>query len=55
MLLKDIDITGYSTILLDRDGTLNRQRQGDYVKCWEEFEFLPEVLNTLARFALTAQ
>ena len=23
MLLKDIDITGYSTILLDRDGTLN--------------------------------
>lgn len=31
MLLKDIDITGYSTILLDRDGTLNRQRQGDYV------------------------
>ena len=55
MLLKDIDITGYSTILLDRDGPLNRQRQGDYVKCWEEFEFLPEVLNTLARFALTAK
>ena len=30
------------TIFLDRDGVINRNRaRGDYVKTWEEFEFLP--------------
>ena len=55
MTLLDIDITGYETILLDRDGTINRQRQGDYVKIWEEFEFLPGVIETIARFSKTAK
>ncbi len=55
MTLPDIDIEGYDTILLDRDGTINRQRVGDYVKRWGEFEFLPGVLAALARFSQTAK
>lgn len=37
-------------ILLDRDGVINYERE-DYVKCWEEFVFLPGVLPTLGRLA----
>jgi D-glycero-D-manno-heptose 1,7-bisphosphate phosphatase len=37
-------------IFLDRDGVINRQRP-DYVKCWEEFEFLPGALDALRRLA----
>ena len=33
-------------VLLDRDGVINRNR-GDYVKSWEEFEFLPRSLEAL--------
>ena len=51
MTLSDIDITGVQTLLLDRDGVINRLRHNDYVKCWEEFEFLPGVMDDLARFA----
>ena len=40
------------TIFLDRDGTINRKRpEGDYVKTWEEFEFLPGALAGLRRMA----
>jgi len=35
-------------IFLDRDGTINRDSP-DYIKCWEEFEFLPGSLEALAR------
>lgn len=36
------------TVFLDRDGVINRkQPNGDYVKCWEEFEFLPRVPEAL--------
>lgn len=37
-------------ILLDRDGVINRER-ADYVKSWQEFEFLPGVLSALRRLA----
>jgi D-glycero-D-manno-heptose 1,7-bisphosphate phosphatase len=37
-------------IFLDRDGVINRER-ADYVKTWDEFEFLPGVLPTLRRLA----
>jgi D-glycero-D-manno-heptose 1,7-bisphosphate phosphatase len=37
-------------ILLDRDGVINRERK-DYVKSWEEFEFLPRSLAALQRLA----
>lgn len=45
MNLLDIDVTGYETLLLDRDGVINRLRPNDYVKCWEEFEFLEGVFH----------
>ena len=41
MTLLDIDVVGYDVLLLDRDGVINQLRPNDYVKCWEEFEFLP--------------
>lgn len=47
MRLQDIDVTGFETLLLDRDGVVNRLRPDDYVKKWEEFEFLPGVLEIL--------
>ena len=31
-----------ATVFLDRDGMINRKAaEGDYVKSWEEFQFLP--------------
>ena len=42
--------TGFSsrrTLILDRDGVINTAPE-DYVKSWEEFEFLPGVLEGLA-------
>lgn len=51
MGIKDIDVSGYDTLLLDRDGVINRLRPNDYVKCWEEFEFLPNVLETLSKWS----
>ena len=37
-------------VLLDRDGVINRNRT-DYVKSWEEFEFLPGSLEALRMLA----
>lgn len=38
------------TVFLDRDGVINRNRpSGDYVKSWQEFEFLPGSLRAIAR------
>jgi D-glycero-D-manno-heptose 1,7-bisphosphate phosphatase/D-glycero-alpha-D-manno-heptose 1-phosphate guanylyltransferase len=37
-----------TTLFLDRDGVLNRERPLDYVKTREEFAFLPGVLEALA-------
>jgi len=37
-------------IFLDRDGTLNRER-ADYVKSWQEYEWLPGALEALAVLA----
>lgn len=51
MNLKDLEYSyseQYNTIFLDRDGVINRHRPNDYVKKWEDFEFLPGVLEALA-------
>jgi D-glycero-D-manno-heptose 1,7-bisphosphate phosphatase len=37
-------------IFLDRDGVINRERS-DYVKSWQEFEFLPGSLDALELLA----
>jgi len=39
-----------SAVFLDRDGVVNRDRP-EYVKSWEEFEFLPGVLEAFRRLA----
>lgn len=51
MNLLDLDVNGYDTLLLDRDGVINRLRPNDYVKYWTEFEFLPDVLEALAEWS----
>ncbi|MDR1653376.1 MAG: HAD family hydrolase [Prevotellaceae bacterium] len=48
MNILNIDINGYETLFLDRDGIINRHRSNDYVKSWEEFEFLPGIRDFLA-------
>ena len=50
MNLLDVDVSGYDTLLLDRDGVINKLRPDDYVKCWEEFEFLPGVFEALVKW-----
>lgn len=39
------------SLFLDRDGVLNAKRENDYVKRWDEFEFLPGVLAAMQRFS----
>jgi len=47
--LNGFDLTGqFDTLFLDRDGVINRHCLNNYVKKWEEFEFLPGVLEALA-------
>jgi len=38
--------SGDWTLFLDRDGVINRRIVDDYVKSWEEFEFLPGVIES---------
>lgn len=38
------------TVLLDRDGVINHNRP-DYVKCWDEFRFLPGARAAIARLS----
>ena len=38
-------------LFLDRDGVLNRQIIGDYVRHWNQWEWLPGVLESLPRLA----
>ena len=39
------------TLFLDRDGVINRRIVDGYVTRWEEFEFLPGVLDAICVFA----
>ena len=43
--LRSLD--GFDTLLLDRDGVINRLIPGDYVKDYSEFEWLPGVRGAL--------
>ncbi len=45
-----IDFSGYNTLFLDRDGTINKRIMDGYVTSWEEFHFLPGVLEAIYRF-----
>lgn len=48
MKINNVDISAYETILLDRDGTINVHVIGDYVRKWEDFEFIPNAKETIA-------
>ena len=39
------------TLLLDRDGVINRWLPGDYVDVWDKFTFLPGILESLRLWA----
>jgi D-glycero-D-manno-heptose 1,7-bisphosphate phosphatase len=39
------------SLFLDRDGVINDRLPGDYIKVWDEFRFLPGVLESLGVFA----
>lgn len=47
MKINNVNICGYDTLLLDRDGTINVHMIGDYVRKWEEFEFIPNAVETI--------
>lgn len=51
MKINEINIEGYQTILLDRDGTINVQIVGGYVRKWKEFMFIPTVIETIASWS----
>lgn len=44
----DCGTNQYDTLFLDRDGVINRHLLNDYVKEWNDFEFLPGVLEALS-------
>lgn len=48
---KKIRIDNNWTLFLDRDGVINKRLVDDYVKTWEEFEFLENVPECIAEFA----
>jgi len=36
-------------VFLDRDGVINRKADGEnYITCWEDFHFLPQVADGIA-------
>ena len=50
MISNYLDIDSDWSLFLDRDGVINRRIIGDYIKRWEEFEFLPGVLEAIQKF-----
>lgn len=52
MKINEVDIKGYDTLLLDRDGTINVHIIGDYVCKWEDFEFIPNTIKTIVLWSL---
>lgn len=45
-----LDSQGIRYVFLDRDGVLNRKRpEGEYVRHWSEFEWLPGSIEAIAR------
>ena len=43
--------TSAQTLFLDRDGVINRLRPADYVKTWDEWEWMPGILEELPKWA----
>ena len=43
--------SGADTLFLDRDGVINRWLPGDYVRTWDQFAFLPGILECFRKWA----
>jgi histidinol-phosphate phosphatase family protein len=39
------------TLFLDRDGVLNRHLEGDYVRDWSQWEWMPGILEQLKKWS----
>lgn len=56
MTLADIhSLPCCDTLLLDRDGTINVRRAGDYVRTWQQFQFVPGAVQAIARLSQQAR
>lgn len=51
MNLKDLNIDSSWSLFLDRDGVINKRIVNDYVKNWNEFEFLDGVVDAVKKFS----
>jgi histidinol-phosphate phosphatase family protein len=51
MISINLKIDNSWTLFLDRDGVINKRIVGNYVKRRKDFEFLPGVLEAIARFS----
>ncbi len=51
MILKSLKIDSTWTLFLDRDGVINNRIEGDYIRSWEQFEFLPGVPEAFRIFS----
>ena len=50
MNLLNLNIDKTWTLFLDRDGVINKKIENNYVRKWDEFEFLPGVLEAIKIF-----
>ena len=50
-MLGNLHITNDWTLFLYRDGVINHEKKGDYIRNWSEFKFYPESLAALPLLA----
>lgn len=43
--------SSHKVIFIDRDGVINRDPIGDYIKRWKDFKFLPGVIRALKKLS----
>ena len=48
--LINLDVSDFQALFLDRDGVINKLRVNDYVKNWEEFVFMPGIIDSIAKW-----
>ena len=46
-----METSNFDTLFLDRDGVINKKLDGKYVRNWEEFTFIPNVLNYISKLS----
>ena len=46
-----METSDFDTLFLDRDGVINKKLDGKYVRNWEEFTFIPNVLSSISKLS----